>query len=125
MSEAFEKWGDKKGYNPNGCLFNYGDMESSWNAALQSDQYWDYGKACFKRGQEVAAPQWLSIEAAPKDEEVWFWLVPLDESETFYDTSNNAILTKGKPHGRLTKYGHWGSLWKATHWQLKPEPPEP
>lgn len=68
---------------------------------------------------------WRSIESAPRGEEVWFWLRPKNADETYYNTSGQPILSTAQPCARVCKYGQWGALWTATHWQphFVPEPP--
>lgn len=68
---------------------------------------------------------WLPVETAPKDSDVFFWVVPkVDGDEgVFADTSGKPILSKGDGHRVEGKWGQWGCLYKPTHWMPLPLPP--
>lgn len=92
-----------------------------------------FEQVCHERDaalEKLAAPSpaaWQPIETAPKNEECWFWIVPKNVDETYYDTSNRPILARFAPFAFVTKHGCWMSLAKATHWMpyYKPLPPPP
>lgn len=66
---------------------------------------------------------WRSIDSAPRDEYLMFWIVPLGVDDCYTDTSGNPIRIDFKPHIMLNKYGRWSALSKATHWMPLPIPP--
>lgn len=109
MNEAFEKWWDEIGW---------------YIVPSFMDGFKKHIKKCMSLCWQAAAPQWQSMDSAPKDEEVWFWIVALEFGETFLDSSGRPILSPCEPHARLCKYGQWRALTKAILWQAKPEPPK-
>jgi hypothetical protein len=64
--------------------------------------------------------EWQPIETAPKDRNVFFWIMP---NEGYRDTSGNAIVSRELPHMVFGIYGRWSSLMKATLWHESPTPP--
>lgn len=72
----------------------------------------------------VAEPAWQPIETAPKDIDVFFWVIPKTAEESYVDTSGNPIISPHDNCYRVTgKFGCWSSLYKATHWMPHPAPP--
>jgi hypothetical protein len=69
---------------------------------------------------------WQSMDTAPHDREVLFWLRPKTADEAWHDSSGNPVLTEREPHIQRCKFKCWGSLWTATHWMepWKPSPPD-
>jgi len=106
MNEAFEKW-----FNRTYTHFRHkafvGPASSAWDAATKA-----------------ATPQWQDISSAPKDREVWFWIVSLVANETIHSTSGDPILSSAGPHAWLCKYGHWSALSKAIYWHETPNRPK-
>lgn len=77
-------------------------------------------KATLARAVEDA--EWKPIETAPKDEKVFFWIVPktLDDGidvTIFCDTSGKPILSSHKPYWLFCEFNCWGGLSRATHWR--------
>lgn len=73
----------------------------------------------------VPEPQgWQPIETAPRDEEVFFWVVPKTPEEAFIDTSGKSIFGTHGPHWHRGRLKTWSSLSKATHWMPLPAPPD-
>jgi hypothetical protein len=75
--------------------------------------------------QPEPARPWRSIETHDGgDVKALFWLVPLPADECPTDGSGRPITALHVApffyHGR---YGNWGSLFAATHWQPEPTPP--
>lgn len=66
---------------------------------------------------------WRPIETAPRDEEVFFWLVPKRPEEAYLDTSGNPIVSGHRPYLHRGRVNSWPALSKATHWM--PLPPAP
>lgn len=67
--------------------------------------------------------QWHPIATAPRDERVFFWVVPLTAREAHTDTSGNPITVACKPYRHEGRYGSWSSLMKAVLWMPLPTPP--
>ncbi len=66
---------------------------------------------------------WQPINTAPRDREVFFWIVPKSEDETYTDTSGRPIVANVQPKLHFSTFGRWGSLFKATHWHDVPRDP--
>lgn len=66
---------------------------------------------------------WQPIETAPRDVELFFWIVPKTTEEAWLDTSGNSIFTTHAPFMKRCKYGCWSSLSKAIYWMHLPSPP--
>ena len=66
---------------------------------------------------------WMPIESAPKDERVFFWIVPLERHEARLDSSGNPIISNHKSYRHEGKFGTWGGLSKAILWHPLPPPP--
>lgn len=75
------------------------------------------------RGGAPEGLGWREIASAPKDEEVWFWVVPKTAEETYSDTSGKPILARGGGHRHFGRYKTWSSLYKGVMWY--PAPPAP
>lgn len=91
-----------------------------------------YCEYTFRMGKRIAAElnalrthgaAWQKIETAPKDREVFFWIVPKTAEETYTDSSGKPILSDGPPYKEFCKHGHWSSLNKATLWHEVPADP--
>lgn len=67
--------------------------------------------------------EWQPIETAPKEEEVFFWVVPKTAGESYCNTSGAPIFSTHPPRLHRGKFKTWSSLEKATHWM--PMPPSP
>lgn len=74
-------------------------------------------KACRAASPEAAEAGWQPIETAPKEREVFFWLVPKTEDESYTDTSGRAIVANCKPYWKFARYGGWSSTMKAVLWR--------
>jgi hypothetical protein len=66
---------------------------------------------------------WQPIETAPREDEVFFWIVPKIADETYVNTSGQAIISNAAPYLHRGKWKSWGSLSKPTHWMPLPAPP--
>lgn len=66
---------------------------------------------------------WQSISTAPKDIEVFFWIVPRTADESYTDTSGRPITASFTPYLLKGKHGWWSALAKATHWMPLPAGP--
>ena len=66
---------------------------------------------------------WQPIETAPKDADVFFWVVPKTPDEAYTDTSGKPICVQHPPYLLRGKLRTWGALSKATHWMPLPVPP--
>lgn len=64
---------------------------------------------------------WRSIKTAPRDREVWFWIMP--KSATYFDTNGNPIRAWDDSHAWFGRYKGWPALYKATLWQDGPRAP--
>lgn len=81
-----------------------------------------FAEAAFSLGAQTAS-NWQPMETCPKDEEVFFWVVPKLPEEAFTDTSGNPIFSTHAGYLHRGKWQSWGSLSKPTHWQKLPFPP--
>jgi hypothetical protein len=69
------------------------------------------------------AETWQPIETAPKDEEVFFWIVPKTADEMYMNTSGEPMAVSFKPYRKLCKRGGWAANAKAVLWHQAPSPP--
>jgi hypothetical protein len=76
--------------------------------------------AAFERAASEPRAGWQPIETAPKDRDVFFWIVP---NEGYTDTSGNPIVSREPPRMLYGRYGRWGSLSKAKLWHEGATPP--
>lgn len=100
------------------------------NSARLNSQYPDKPQEGGKRALlKIAAiidrhmqSQWQPIESAPKDIVCDFWLEWADDTAPL----NPPLGSSQWKHDQLFrgKFGTWGSVYKATHWQPLPEGPK-
>jgi hypothetical protein len=69
------------------------------------------------------ADPWQPIETAPRNAEVFFWIVPKTPEESYTDSSGKPIVGDFQPFLHRGKFKTWGGLSKATHWMPLPTPP--
>jgi hypothetical protein len=74
-------------------------------------------------GTPRAPHGWQPIETCPRDQEVFFWLVPKTAEESYADTSGWPIVSHHAPYWRRGRWQSWGALSKPTHWMPLPDPP--
>lgn len=66
---------------------------------------------------------WQPIETAPRDEQVFFWVVTRTAEESYCDSSGKPIVSKHEPYLHQGKLKSWGATSKATHWMPIPKDP--
>lgn len=115
-------------------------VEPHENVKTDSDHEWRHCRTCLAREEldnpkalallrdllaalEAQTPQWQPIETAPREEEVFFWIVPKTAEESYTDTSGRSICSTAPPYLHRGKWKTWNSLSKATHWMPLPARP--
>ncbi len=89
----------------------------------EAQRLWDELTA-LKKASETSAWRWRSMDSAPKNEIVDFWIVPKLPEECYTDTSGNPITAMNiEPYRRTCKFNGWGALFKAVAWMPLPAPP--
>ena len=71
-----------------------------------------------------AETRWHPIDArTPREDRVFFWVVPKTADESYTNTSGEPITSNHKGYRHEGKWGTWGALSKPTHWMPLPAPP--
>ena len=66
---------------------------------------------------------WQTLETAPRDRVVLWWIVPKSAHEAYRDTSGRAIVSTFAPYLAMGRMSCWSGLAKATYWMPLPDPP--